>query len=167
MRILFKMTQALRHETLSALRKPHPFAAERVGFLKCRLSSTSTRLIILAHNLHHVADEDYLNDPSAGATMGPAAIRKALQMAYRERSAIFHVHIHEHKGKPSFSSIDTRETARFVPDFWNVRPELPHGALVLSQDSARGRCWYPGRRRPMDIDDFTFVGIPMRCTWKP
>jgi hypothetical protein len=167
MRILFKLTQSLRRETISALRRPHPFAAERVAFLKCRLSWVGTHLIVLAHNLHHVADEDYLNDRSAGATMGPAAIRKALQMAYREKSAIFHVHMHEHKGKPSFSSTDTRETARFVPDFWNVRPELPHGAIVLSQDSAWGRCWYPGRGRPIDIDDFAFVGIPMRCTWKP
>jgi hypothetical protein len=167
MRVLFKISQALRHETMSALRSPHPFAAERVAFLKCRLSSTGSRLIILAHSLHHVADEDYLNDPSAGATMGPAAIRKALQVAYLEQPAMFHVHIHEHKGKPGFSSIDTRETALFVPDFWNVQPDLPHGAIVLSQDSAWGKCWYPGRRRPIDIDDFTFVGIPMRCTWKP
>jgi hypothetical protein len=167
MRLLFNITQDLRCETMSALRRPHLFATERVAFLKCRMGSIGSRLIVFAHSLHHVADQDYVNDPSAAATMGPAAIRKALQMAFREKTSMFYVHIHEHKRRPGFSSIDTRETARFVPDFWNVQPDLPHGAIVLSQDSAWGRCWYPTRRHPIDIEDFAFVGIPMRCTWKP
>lgn len=166
MRVLFKITQGLRRDTLSALRRPHPFAAERVGFLKCRVSSTASCLMVLAHDLHQVADADYIQDPSAGATMGPAAIRKALQAAYRENTAMFHVHVHEHDGKPGFSGTDNRESALFVTDFWNVQPSLPHGAIVISRDSAWGKCWFPGQSRPFDIDDFAFVGIPTRCTWK-
>ena len=166
MRVLFKMTARLHRDTMTALLRAHPFAAERVAFLKCRVISTTDCLVVLSHDVHHVADDDYLDDPSAGATMGPAAIRKALQSAYHEKTAMFHVHIHEHKGKPGFSRVDSRESALFVPDFWNVQPMLPHGALVLSKDSAWGRCWYPGRREPIDISDFEFVGIPLRCTWK-
>jgi hypothetical protein len=166
MRVLFKITEGLLQETLSALCEPHPFAAERVAFLKCRVTSTADCLLVLAHGLHHVADEDYLDYPSAGATMGPSAIRRALQTAYFEKVTMFHVHVHAHIGRPSFSRTDLRETALFVPDLWNVQPSFPHGAIVLSKDSAWGRCWYPGRGKPIDIDNFVFVGIPMRCTWK-
>jgi hypothetical protein len=166
MNILFKMTERLRHEALDALEQPHPFAAERVAFLKCRVGSTNNHLVVLAHSLHHVEDDDYLDDPSAGATMGPAAIRKALQVSYNENTSMFHVHVHSHQGRPRFSGIDSRESALFVPDFWNVQPALPHGAIVLSKDSAWGRCWYPGRTAPIDISDYAFVGIPMRRTWK-
>jgi hypothetical protein len=166
MRVLFKMTSRLHSETVNALLRPHAFAAERVAFLKCRLSSTASSLVVLAHDVHHIADDDYLDDPSAGATMGSSAIRKTLQLAYHEKVSMFHVHMHEHKGRPRFSRTDFRESALFVPDFWNVQPKLPHGAIVLSEDSAWGRCWYPGRSEPLTIEDFSFVGSPLRCTWK-
>ncbi len=165
MRVLFKMTERLRQEALNSLREPHPFAAERVAFMQCQVGSADDCLIVLAHDIHRVDDDDYIDDTSAGATIGAAAIRKALQLAYNKKVSMFHVHIHEHLGRPRFSRTDSRETAIFVPDFWNVQPMLPHGAIVLSEDSAWGRCWYPGRG-PVNIDDFAFVGIPMRCTWK-
>jgi hypothetical protein len=166
MNVQFKMTAALLQEAHVKLSEPHPFAAERVAFLKCQLSSSARNLTVLAYSLHEVEDEDYLDDPSAGATMGPAAIRKALAVAYNERSSMFHVHVHAHRGRPLFSRIDFHESALFVPDFWNVQPGLPHGAIVLSEDSAWGRCWYPGMAEPIDIEEFSFVGIPMRQTWK-
>jgi len=49
--------------------------------------------------------------------MGPAAIRKALQFAYKSDVAMFHVHIMTITGPPWFSDIDLRETNNFVPDF--------------------------------------------------
>ena len=166
MNVLFKITAALFQEMQAKLSSPHPFAAERVGFLKCQMSLSERNLIVLAHSMHEVEDEDYLDDPSVGATMGAAAIRKALAVAYNEKISMFHVHLHKHQGRPRFSRTDFRESALFVPDFWNVQPGLPHGAIVLSEDSAWGRCWYPGMAEPIDIKDFLFVGIPMRQTWK-
>jgi hypothetical protein len=163
MKIRFKIPQELLRSVLENLRRRHVFAAERVGFLLCRPAHmVESGLLILAQDFHAVADEDYLKDSSAGATMGPHAIRKALQAAYNLNTSMFHVHIHEHSGKPGFSGIDSRETARFVPDFWNVQPTLPHGAIVLSKDSAYGRCWMPGEQGPAEISEFVSVGIPMR-----
>jgi hypothetical protein len=164
--VLFKITAGLRAEVLRSLMRPHLFAAERVAFLKCRVGLAGSTVVVLAGDLHHVEDEDYVDDPSAGATMGPAAIRKALQVAYRERVSMFHVHIHGHEGTPRFSRTDFHESAIFVPDFWNVQPDLPHGAIVLSFNSAWGRCWHPDHAEPIDIDYFAFVGSPLRCTWK-
>lgn len=75
---------------------------------------------------------------------------------------MFHVHMHEHWGRPWFSHIDSRESAKFVPDFWNVRPEFPHGALVLSLDSVSGLCWMSQLNKPIRISKFSIVGAPLR-----
>ncbi len=163
MRIVFKITKRLLEEVRARLSRPHPFAFERVGFLLCRAGLLQDGgVVVLSHGLHDVEDGDYLDDSAAGATMGPHAIRKALQAAYNQGVSMFHVHLHLHSGRPRFSGIDQEETAKFVPDFWNVQPDLPHGAIVLSQDSAFGKCWIPGRKAPVDISSFAVVGIPMR-----
>ena len=130
MMVHFKITQSLRSAVLRHLSKTHPFAAERVGFLSCRVASTHGGLLILAENFHPVATGDYLKDSTVGAMMGPAAIRKALELAYNQRCSMFHVHCHGHAGRPGFSGTDSRETAQFVPDFFNVQPELGHWALL-------------------------------------
>jgi len=160
MKAAFKITYKLFAVIKADLLRRHAFAAERVGWLTCRVGdAVDGTLLTLAHDYHPVEDLDYIDDRSVGAMMGPAAIRKAMQLALTSKAAIFHVHMHDHLGRPGFSGTDSRETAKFVPDFWNVRPELPHGAIVLSRDSACGRCWYPGRR-VVEISKFVIVGAP-------
>jgi hypothetical protein len=85
-----------------------------------------------------------------------------MQFALTNDASMFHVHVHEHVGIPWFSRTDLRESRKFVPDFWNVRPNLPHGVIVLSADAAAGLCWYPGREKPISISHITAVGRPMR-----
>jgi hypothetical protein len=162
MRVAFKITRALLTNILEDLRRPHSFAAERVGFLSCRVGGLKpSGFVVLAHDFHSVADDDYLRDNTVGAMMGAAAIRKAMQIALRSEVCIFHVHIHEHRGKPRFSKTDLLETAKFVPDFWHVRPHLIHGAVVLSQNSFVGLCWHPQYSKPFRISEFSVVGAPM------
>lgn len=48
--------------------------------------------------------------------------------------SMVHVHLQEHRGRPGFSRTDLSENALFVPDFWNVQPNLPHGAVVFRFD---------------------------------
>lgn len=156
--IQLKITQQLREEMLQDLARGHPFAAERVGFLSCRPAAMPGGLLVLGISYHPVADEDYLPDSRVGAMMGPAAIRKALQFAYNHSVSMFHVHVHDHRGVPGFSSTDLKETAKFVPDFFHVQPNLPHGALVLSRDSGIARCWPGFRKPPSWVHKLTFVG---------
>ena len=118
-------------------------------------------MIILAHDYHVVDDADYLHDRTVGAMMGPAAIRKAMQVTYSDHVGAFHVHMHDHHGTPQFSSVDLRESAQFMPGFWNVRPQMPHGAIVLSHDSLYGICWVPSTRQKTTISKFQVVGAPM------
>lgn len=148
------------------LERPHSFAAERVGFFLCRAGKLSGHgLIILAATYDPVDDEDYLPDDSVGAMMGPAAIRKALQRVYAGGAgdiSLFHVHMHGHIGLPGFSRVDVTESKKFVPDFFNVAPLMPHGIIVLSYDRAVGLCWRGPREEPTMIDRFAHVGAPMR-----
>lgn len=144
------------------LQKFHPFAHERVSFITCRFALASKGdLLVLAHEYYPVADDDYINDQRFGALINTTAFRKAMQIAYSENVGVFHVHLHSHQGKPMPSGIDVRETMNFVPDFFHVRPNLPHGAIILSLDSVSGRIWYPSGEGPLLINRFTIVGAPL------
>ena len=168
MTVHFKITRDLLEKTRYDLERPHSFAAERVGFLSCRVGKIpGGGMILLAHACHPVRDEDYLDDPSVGAMMGPGAIRKAMEYAYNTPVGMFHVHMHGHTGIPEFSRIDLRESRKFIPDFWNVRPKMPHGTLVLSLDSLAGLCWMPDSHRIVRIEKITVVGAPLQIIRSP
>ena len=162
MKIVFKISRTLLHTVRNDLARQHPFAWERVGFLGGNPGVLGhNEVVILAQSYHPVDDVDYVRADSVGAMMGSTAIRKALQIAYSNRMSMFHVHVHEHFGRPSFSHVDLQESAVFMPDFWHVCPSHPHGVLVLSKDSASGLCWYPGIRHPLLIEEIVVVGAPM------
>jgi hypothetical protein len=69
--------------------------------------------------------------------------------------------MHGHNGLPGFSRVDVTESKKFVPDFFNVAPMMPHGIIVLSHDRAIGLCWRGPREEPTIIDRFAHVGAPM------
>jgi hypothetical protein len=164
MTIRFKITGRLMETIRRDLARPHPFAHERVGWVSAGLSSADDELWVLARGYRSVADADYLRDSSVGAMMGPEAIRKALQWAMSEGVAIFHVHTHGGCGRPDFSGIDLREQAKFVPNFFQLAPQCPHGALVLSDNSAYGHIWL-GANKPYEaFTGFVEVGAPLK-TW--
>lgn len=166
---LFRARSDLLHAVRMDLHRAHPFAAERVGFFLCRAGLMSGNgLIILAADYHAVEDGDYLDDPRVGAMMGRAAIRKARQRAYNggaQDIGLFHVHMHDHCGLPGFSRVDVTESMKFVPDFFNAVPAMPHGAIVLSHDRAAGLCWPKRAGTPVPIDVFASIGAPLR-SWK-
>jgi hypothetical protein len=165
-RVLFKTPNSLLEIVREDLIRPHAFAFERVGFLPCRMARLKpSGLVVLACEYLPVADEDYVNDCTVGAMMGANAIRKALQFAYDNAVGMYHVHMHDHPGIPRPSKTDLDETAKFVPDFWHVRPEMAHGAIIVSRDSISGRCWFPGRRKPISFSKLTIVGPRFACIW--
>lgn len=164
MRLLFKITSQQLEQIRRDLARSHAFAFERVGFICCRFGALSpSGLIILAADYRPVADEHYVDAPGYGALMGEAAIRDAMQHAHRHAVGMFHVHAHGGRGRPQFSSTDEREMPNFVPDFFNVRGDVPHGALVLSNDSMFGYCWLPGQRTKCILKEFVVVGASL---WK-
>jgi hypothetical protein len=165
MKIRFKITSALLATVRIDLRRPHPFAHERVGFIAAGLTSAHDELLILARAYRPVRDDEYLPDPSVGAMMSDQAIRRARQWAMDDRVAIFHVHSHGGRGIPGFSGVDIRENAKFVPNFVSVAPQCVHGAIVLSDTAAFGQVWL-GRKSPQPfITAFGEVGMPIR-NWR-
>lgn len=165
MTTLFRARADLLQRVRSDLHRPHPFAAERVGFFLCRAGRLDNGgLLVLAGDYHSVENDDYIEDHRVGAMMGPAAIRKAMQRAYNAGAqdiGLFHVHMHEHRGMPGFSRVDLTEYMKFVPDFFNAVPAMPHGAVVLSFDRAIGLLWRKRDENPRPIDRFSSVGAPL------
>lgn len=165
MKIIFKATNSLLVAAREDLSRRHPFAHERVGFISVHAASTASDLILIAEEYHSVRDEDYLLDHSVGAMMGQEALRRALNIALLAPVGMIHVHIHGHRGQPRFSRVDLREQLKFVPDFFKIRPQMPHGALVLSHDCARGRIWL----KPdviVPISEFVVVGPKMSIEYR-
>lgn len=165
MNIRFKITSALLTTIRIDLRRPHPFAHERVGFIAAGLAVAHDELIILAREYRPVRDDEYLPDPSVGAMMSAEAIRRARQWAMDERAAIFHVHTHGGRGIPGFSGVDVRENAKFVPNFVSVAPHAVHGAIVLSDTAAFGQVWLDRKSPQPFITGFSEVGMPVR-NWR-
>lgn len=165
MKVVFRIRSDLLDRVRNDLDRPHAFAAERVGFLACQAGRLNDGgLVLLAAGYDPVDDGDYLDDPRVGAMMGPAAIRKALQRAYNGGAgnlSVFHVHMHHHTGMPGFSRVDLTESRRFMPDFFNAAPAMPHGAVVLSRDRAVGLCWTAKDAASRRIDRFAVVGAPL------
>lgn len=162
MKTAFRIEQGLLEQIHRDLDRKHPFAYERVGFIACATSTVQGGMLLLADEYRPVADDDYVDVSTVGAMMGPAAIRKALEYAYgRSGVVMLHVHRHEHRGTPAFSTVDISESAKFVPDFWKVRPGLPHGMVVLSRNAMAGMAWDPATRRPQTIDQMSVVGRPL------
>ena len=160
--VIFKIRRELLGTVQRDLSRPHRFAWERVGFLSGPVGPLEREgVVILAHAYHPIDDDDYIESDEAAAMMGSVAIRKALQFAHSNQTSMFHVHRHDHLGRPSFSNLDLRENAKFMPDFSNVCPEFPHGALVLSMNSFAGICWHPDILTPISITEVIVVGAPM------
>ena len=153
-----RLTAQLLAQVHADLDRPHPVAFERVGFLVCRIARGKEDASLLAADYLPMADEFYLPSAEMGAVINADGIRTAMQMAFRERCSLVHVHRHEHEGSPGFSDIDRSENAKLIPSFWHVVPDMPHGALVLSFDRARGRVWDCDDRIDREIASICAVG---------
>lgn len=163
MTVLFRTTADFMVRVRSDLLRRHPFAHERVGFITVRAAQGRERLVLLANEYYPVADEDYLRDPSVGAMIGQEALRKALEIALLNPVGVFHVHMHDLPSRRRlwFSPVDLREQAKFVPDFFKVRRDMPHGAVVLSPHSAAGRAWI-APSEVVNIAEFNETGERLR-----
>lgn len=161
MKSILRISQSLLDAVRKDLLRPHPFAAERVGFLVCRFGWTSKRdLLILGAFYIVVGDQDYVDNPRFGALLGPRGFSRAFGFAFQNDVGIFHIHLHHHRGRPGFSGIDRTEMAKYVPDFFNVRQHRPHGAIVASLDRLIGCVWMTPRSKGKPISDFEVVGSP-------
>jgi hypothetical protein len=157
MKTLFRATTDFMTHVRRDLERPHVFAHERVGFIAVRATLGYEHLVLLAEQYYSVEDRDYVPDSTVGALIGQEALRKALEIALLRSVGMFHVHAHFFPGRLWFSRTDLQEQTRFVPDFFSVSENMPHGALVLNHTGAAGRVWL-SRTGIEAIDEFDTVG---------
>ncbi len=165
-----KATIRIQSEKLRAIRtdlsRPHPHAWERVGFMVAAATSAADQLLLVVRDYQSVADADYVMSAGVGAEIGPEAFRKSLQLAYRPKSALIHVHTHHGLGKPCFSDVDLESGSVFVPSFFTTIPNMPQAMIVLSNNDAAGLLWLAKDLSPVPIDTFTQVGTRYSRDWK-
>jgi hypothetical protein len=153
-----RMPQLLAASIHADLDRPHDVAHERVGFIACRVTRGRDTRALLAYAYLPVEDTHYLPSDEMGALINADAIRAAMQVAFRDKCAIVHVHRHDHPGVPGFSHVDRTENAKLIPTFWNVSGRMPHGAMVLSLDRAYGEVWDPTDRQACEFTRISSVG---------
>jgi hypothetical protein len=148
---------------LDDLHRAHPFAAERIGFFSTAFGSTDRDgVVVCVTRYHAIPDEDYVDDPCAGARINSKAIRSSLQRILDEKSGQLHVHLHWHLGIPRPSMMDNRELPPFVKSMVAAANNQVHGGLILSRDSGSATLWLPGNSKPRPSARISVVGFPMR-----
>jgi hypothetical protein len=160
-----KLTRALYLSILGNLVRPHPFAAERVGFAFGRMGSLpSGGRLVLLNRYHPIPDDQYVDDPSVGARIGSEAPTSAMQAVYHgrpSREGIFHVHLHGHKGVTGMSGVDSREIPALMPGSLSVGPRAAHGIIILSLDHGSGWIWLPGEAGHILAGAIAVIGTPL------
>lgn len=157
-----KLTGSLYAEITRDLTRPHPFAAERVGFVFGRMGSHG-RLILLNH-YHSIPDDQYVNDSSVGARIGAEALTWAMQAVYQgrpTREGIFHIHLHGHTGETRMSGVDSREIPKLLPGFQSMGRDAAHGIIILSLDHGSGWVWLPGNKEALSAASINVIGVPI------
>jgi len=162
MKTEIKLTGGLYAEIIRDLTRPHPFAAERVGFVLGRMGSLG-RLILL-NRYHSISDDQYVNDPTVGARIGREALTWAMQAVYQgrpTREGIFHIHLHGQKGETRMSGVDSHEIPKLLPGFRSMGRDAAHGIIILSLDHGSGWVWHPGNKEPFHADSVNIIGVPI------
>lgn len=164
--VSIRLARPLFERVQCDLRRPHPFAAERVGFLfTCTGSGPAGTTFLFPVDYLVVPDSQYVDarKPWVGAAINGDATRGAMQQVMATGLGALHVHLHDHRGVPRFSPTDWCDLPDFARSFQHADPHLIHGALVLSRDAATGAVWLPNQplRKPL-VPRISIVGFPLR-----
>jgi len=165
MKVTIKISGRMLDEVRIDLARPHPFAWERVGFLTASAAKIPRGLLLLVDKYLSVEDEDYEQNDIVGAQIGSDAMRKAVQLAYRPKRALLHIHTHGGYGKPHFSGVDLRSADEFIPGLFSPIPSMPHGLLVLSDDEASGKLWLGPQEKTVKVNEFIRVDLHLSKKW--
>jgi hypothetical protein len=158
----FRIAKTLIDEIRKDLRRPHAFAAERVGFAKARLGRVDgSDTLVLITGYEPVEDDRYIDDKLSGARIDGDAIRRAMTIALQEDVGVFHVHLHDFPGIPDLGRMDGREIPRLVTTLRHTNSRRAHGILLLSEDSLSAWVCLPGESKLQSPTKTVVVGMPM------
>lgn len=147
----FRIPKYLHEKILLDLSRSHSYAYERVGFLFAKTIELSNMTLVIAIGYESVDDKNYIEDAKVGAKINSSAIRSAMQGTIEKDCGCFHVHLHNHYGKPSPSSTDIKSLPEIVNSLNNIAPKHKNGFFILSKDA-----FYAS----IDIESINVVGYP-------
>lgn len=94
--VRIRIPQDLLQEMQQDLARPHPHAAERVGYMSVGWSrGEDGEWILIGAEYLPLSDERYIPDPSVGARIDGVAIREGMQYVHDTGRGLFHVHTHD------------------------------------------------------------------------
>lgn len=166
MNVKVRIQRSLLDEVRADLARPHPIAAERVGFLFGQLADANGPLVLLT-DYEPLADERYIDDPYAGARIDSQAIRGAMQSVLDRKQGAFHVHMHQWSGYPVMSYMDAEEIPRVVTGLRRVGPTLANGIVLLHEVECAAWVWLPGEENAAEAASVSVVGFPFHISWRP
>lgn len=160
-----RLCQQLYEDIFCDLRRKHPHAEERVGFVFGRYSEISLdHRVIYLYRYEPVSDERYIPTDDYGALVDDVAILDVMQGIREHRGAsegAFHVHIHGHYGQPMFSRPDLTSLPSLIPSFSRMDTNGANGLLLFSLDHGIAFVWLPGENEPIFVDLITIIGAPL------
>lgn len=159
-----RLPRALFAQITADLARPHPFALERVGFVYTRHGTgVAGAPLVLGFDYAPVADDQYeaADELEVGAQIGVTAIRAVMQRLYSSGCGVWHVHHHDHRGRPCLSPVDRRSLPPLVRAFAGAAPRQVHGALLLSRDYATATTWSADTAKEIALASVTVVGYPL------
>ena len=162
MRVVIRIPRSLLASVIEDLSRPHPLAAERVGFIFTRTSRAGPdQVIVLPVAYTPVNDKHYIDDPAVAVRINSDAIRMAHQRSRDSGHGCLHVHMHHGSSRPWFSLVDLETLQGLSPSLRRMAPAAIHGGLVLAGARASGLVWAPGEAGPAEAD-VSIIGFPMR-----
>lgn len=159
-----RLLRTLYEQITADLARLHPFAYERVGFLYTRRGTgVNGAPLVLAFDYIPVADQHYeiSDDLEVGASIGVGAVRTVMQHIYDVGCGAWHVHLHDHRGRPHLSTVDRRSLPPLIQAFDQAVPGQLHGALLLSRDYATATTWPADRNQGIALASVSIVGYPL------
>jgi hypothetical protein len=166
MNVKVRLGRSLLEDVRADLSRPHPFAAERIGFLYGRLVEAGGPLVLLT-GYEPVDDAHYVNDPFSGARIDSRAIRGAMQGVLDRGQGAFHVHLHHRHGRPVMSLMDAEEIPGVVTGLRRAGPAHASGIILLHDVECAAWVWLPGEENAVEAESVSVVGFPFRIFRRP
>lgn len=166
--VIIKISKGLFDKILIDLKRPHPYAFERIGFIGTKHKKLNNgTLLIFAVDYLPVEEENYIEDEDVGARINSNAIRKAMQYVLDSGNGCFHVHYHSFSYfLPEFSQTDFIDNPEIIKSFTHVNKSQVHGMLVIGNNSSNAMINVPESDFELkSVTKIIVVGYPMNFSF--
>ncbi|MFG1520357.1 hypothetical protein [Halobacteriovorax sp. ZH1_bin.1] len=132
-----KFREGLFEEVIESLKRPHPFAFERVGYFLGEIKEG----VLLLDEWMEFEDFLYEENEEVGARIGGEGMTMLMEKAFSSKKSFFHTHLHDFQDEPYFSSVDMRSLLEVTPSLFDFTETCPHGAILIGRKKSRLVWW--------------------------